>query len=315
MIRCKVSVIICTKDRALLLRNCLKSLLRQDVIKKDTYEIIVVDNKSTDNTREIADSLSREFSNLTYLYEEKIGLSIARNTGIMRAKGEIICFIDDDVIVTKDFIYEINNAFNNYDIDVMAGRAIASWPNNEIPIWYSEKYANVVGQTAFGNKSRFMKKKEFPFGDNMSFRKKIFDMVSFNENLGKKGEDYIYGEEIDLCYKIKKMGYKFYYNSKALIYHVVVENRATKKFFIKSLFGKGLTEGYQKINHQGLSVFFIYLIIKIMFILFSSVKYVIAMTLSLSERKRFKLICSISYRIGYIYFLALENDLKQLRSS
>lgn len=100
-----ISVIIPTYNRAKILKECLYALFRQDLPEKD-YEIIVVDDGSRDDTKQIVASFKKKHQNLTYLSQQNQGQGIARNHGVEKAKGEIVVFIGDDIIVTEEFLTE-----------------------------------------------------------------------------------------------------------------------------------------------------------------------------------------------------------------
>lgn len=310
-IKYKVSVIISTRNRETLLSSCLDSLINQTIVQENSYEIIIVDNGSKDNTKQIASSAKNKFKHIKYIYQGKLGLSKARNTGAFHATGEIICFLDDDTVAVKNYIKEVMKSFSNDNVVCVGGKIVASWPHNTKPNWFNEKFGHVVGQTSFGDKSRFMKKNEFPFGGNIAFRKEVFNKFKgFNESLGRKGNNYITGEEINLCYKLQKKGHEFFYNNEAIMFHIVGKTRATKEFFLTSLFGKGITEGYQKKNNRGILIFFLYLFIKIFLICLSYLKIIL---LPINEEDKFKPKCRVSYNLGYIYFFLLGQSIEDLQ--
>ncbi|MGD8380729.1 MAG: glycosyltransferase, partial [Syntrophobacterales bacterium] len=91
----KISVIVCTYNRAELLGGTLRTLCHQ-TLDTSEYEVIVVDNNSTDNTREVVDEFCRRSSNVRYCFEPQQGLSHARNQGLQEAKGKYVAYIDDD---------------------------------------------------------------------------------------------------------------------------------------------------------------------------------------------------------------------------
>lgn len=306
-----ISFIISTRNRADLLRNCLDALINQDNVEKDSYEIVVVDNGSdTNDTKHVVDSLQGRFKHMKYVYQEKLGLSIARNTGVEYADGDLICFLDDDTIPDKNYIREIIYSFKNHDIACLGGKIVAAWPQGIPPVWFDEKFGDIVGETSFGIESGFMKKDEFPFGGNIAFRKEIFQIFNgFNENLGRKGNNYITGEEMDLCYRLQENGYKFFYNHKAVVFHVVGENRASKKYFLDSTFGKGITLAYLKRNNKSFLIFVSSFFVKLFFVLFS---YITLSLRNLSEKEKFKLKCIISSNLGYFYAVLLGLDLGDL---
>ncbi|MEE8471432.1 MAG: glycosyltransferase family A protein [Dehalococcoidia bacterium] len=92
----RVSAIICTHNRSDYLRQAIQSLADQ-TLPTEQYEVIVVDNGSTDNTRAVVEGFDH-IANLRYVYEPILGLSQARNTGWQNARGEYIAFMDDDAI-------------------------------------------------------------------------------------------------------------------------------------------------------------------------------------------------------------------------
>ncbi len=304
-----LSVIVCTRNRAELLRLCLEALVRQDDVTPDAYEVLVVDNGSTDGTKQVVEAARERFQRVQYLYEARLGLSVARNAGVGRAAGAIVCFVDDDAVASADFVREILLSFEDPAVAGVAGKITASWPDGAAPSWFTPRYENVVAQTSFGETTRWMKRNEFPFGANMSFRRKIFRQLGgFDENLGKRGENNIWGEEIDLCHRMQENGLHFLYNPRSCVNHIVGRSRATKRYFIESIFGKGVTEGYQKLVHRGRLVFAAYLFLKASRLAATSAYYLLAGPF-LSEATRFRLRCAISWYAGYLHFLAVRDDL------
>lgn len=304
-----LSVIVCTRNRAALLRGCLASLL-EGIPSNIKVEVIVVDNGSSDDTRDVVLSFQERFSNLKLVSEMRMGLSIARNMGIKEATGGIICFIDDDVVVEKKYLLEVLSPFRNKDIVCVGGKVIGLWPEGRIPDWFSPKFGHVISETPFGEKSRYMKKNEFPFGCNIAFRKEVFvEVGGFNEMLGKRGDNLIYGEEIDLCHKLQAEHRQFYYHAEALVHHHVSGERATKKYFLNSLFGKGITEGYQKRHNQNLWIFIMFFLVKIVYIFCSEI---VMQFVRLSDKEKFRLQCQISYNMGYLYYALLRSPISNL---
>ena len=131
-----VSVIICTHNRAESLKHTLESLSEMDVPRELEWELIVVDNKSTDTTRAVVEEFARRspFA-VRYVFEPNAGVSYARNTAVTRARGGIIAFTDDDVIVTTEWLREIAAAFRQFDCAGVGGRSIPLWGELERPRW------------------------------------------------------------------------------------------------------------------------------------------------------------------------------------
>ena len=315
MTHARVSIIVSTRNRADQLATCLNALIYQQGPADGRYEIVVVDNDSSDHTKQVVDSLQRQFRHIKYVYEQRLGLSVARNAGVRLSEGEIVCFLDDDTIPCVHYISEIVQPFGHHDVTCVGGKIIASWPDGCPPSWFPAKYGNVVGQTSFGEKSRFMDKHEFPFGGNIAFRREMFEKLGgFDENLGRKGENYLCGEEIDLCYKLQAKRLRFFYNPRATVSHTVGRKRATKSYFVRSVFGKGVTEGHQKLAHRGAFIFTMYLVLKACLLSVTSLLYLSAGTF-LSEAARFQCRCRIAWYAGYLYFLACRDDFGSLSRS
>lgn len=297
----QLSIIISTLNRAFVLRNLLEIFFKQEQAEDISFEIIVVDNGSTDDTASIVELFQGKSPNIKYLYEPRKGLSIARNTGARNAKGEILTFLDDDVVPRNDFVRQVVGSFESFPVDCAGGKITAFWPENKIPDWFNSQFCHVVGQTSFGEDSRCFKKDEFPFGGNISFRKLIFERLGgFSEHLGRVGDNFSVGEEYDLCYRMQKEGGRFYYNAKLEVFHIVGERRASKNYFLKSLLGKGINEGFQKRAHKG---FVHYGICFIRELFFSPVWFFVSFVPIFSSNFRFQSRCSLNWSLGYIYFV------------
>jgi glucosyl-dolichyl phosphate glucuronosyltransferase len=148
-----VSVVVPTYNRALLLGRTLDSLLAQrpDSLR---YEILVVDNCSTDDTREVVKSFTGRFPALRYLFEQRRGVSHARNTGIAAASAPIVALIDDDVEADGTWIDEIRRAFDAQpDIDCIGGRIEGRYAEPP-PAWFTPHHWGPVALQAEKGGSR-----------------------------------------------------------------------------------------------------------------------------------------------------------------
>ena len=125
-----MSVIMSTYNRGALLEDAIRSMLAQHAAITPPFELIVVDNNSTDNTREIVlDRFARVDPRVQYLFESQQGLSYARNAGIRAARAPLVAFIDDDVRAQPDWVAAIARAFDEHpDADVVGGRVLPIWP-------------------------------------------------------------------------------------------------------------------------------------------------------------------------------------------
>src|SRR5947199_4397378 len=174
-----VSVVISTYIRCGLLEWALRALLSQTSADV-TYEILVVDNNSTDQTRPIVQELATQNQEkLKYLFEPKQGLSYGRNTGIAAAKAPIIAFTDDDVRVAADWVWRIKIGFEtNPDIDFLGGRVVPRWPA-EPPPWLIKANWSPLALLDYGDHPFYVDsgKQLCLIGANFAFRRRAFEKV------------------------------------------------------------------------------------------------------------------------------------------
>lgn len=236
-----ISIIICTYNRAQLLKKCIESIL-DNKYNPDKYEIVIVDNNSNDNTKEIAEKFVESNSNINYVVESKVGLSYARNRGIEISKGDIIAFLDDDTSIHDGYLSSIKEFFDKYkDAVCVAGKIIPIWKEPK-PKWFTNSFSSIVGETMYGEKDRKLIYPEMTIGANMVFYKKIFNEVGiFNVELGLKGDKLYLGEETDLCTRIRKKGYNVHYAANVIVDHAVHLSKVDKKYINKRLILEGET--------------------------------------------------------------------------
>lgn len=194
----QASIIIPTYNRAWILKKVIENLSNQ-TFPRDRYETVVVDDGSTDNTEQVVKSIKTSCS-LRYFKKEKKGISYARNYGIKKAKGEIIIFLDSDVLVNRSFVEEHIISHRNQDKVVVRG-VVINTENIDNPA--SEKIKITDMSTAFFATA------------NVSVRKKYLLKVDlFDENFKEYG-----WEDLELGVRLKKEGLKAITNKKALGYH------------------------------------------------------------------------------------------------
>jgi glycosyltransferase involved in cell wall biosynthesis len=135
-----ISVVISTYNRCQMLPGALDSVLDQNA-GGVRYEVIVVDNNSTDSTREVVERyLERENTALKYVFEQKQGVSHARNTGLAHARAPIISFADDDVRVGRDWVASIKKELDEHpEVDFVGGKILPRW-KTQPPAWLNRDH-------------------------------------------------------------------------------------------------------------------------------------------------------------------------------
>lgn len=143
----QISVIVSTYNRCGMLRRTLESLFAESSSGL-RHEIIVVDNNSTDSTRDFIHTLiAQGRSQLRYVFEAKQGVSFARNAGIMSSRAPVVGFVDDDVHVTPGWLTTVNQAFERYpDVDCVGGRILPEWETDPPPWLTREHWAPLAVQ-------------------------------------------------------------------------------------------------------------------------------------------------------------------------
>jgi glycosyltransferase involved in cell wall biosynthesis len=233
----KVSVIIATRNRCNNLKDALTSILDQECDGILDYEILVVDNDSKDKTKEVVESYFQKFNGkLRYLFEPKHGKSYALNAAIKLAKGEILAFTDDDVIVDGQWLLNIDKCFRDYNCDAMGGKVLPLYEVN-IPRWIKDNHIvlqGLVGFHDYGEEIKIYEKyKMFPMlGANMAVKKSCFnDIGYFRTDIGEgKGTK---GEETELFWRLEKSGKNIYYCGRSIVRHKVVRERANLRYIAK----------------------------------------------------------------------------------
>ncbi|MCD2451810.1 glycosyltransferase family 2 protein [Methylicorpusculum oleiharenae] len=234
-----ISIIICTYNRADNLQDCLDCLDAQEISSAFTWEVLLIDNNSSDHTKEfIAQYKANCHYQLRYSFEKKQGLSHARNNGIIESKGNILIFIDDDIRVSKKWLQSIYQTFITYPCDAVGGRIHIESPA-KLPKWITPDMYGFLGHQDFGGQTHPMDGyEEYPFGGNMAVRRSVFERIGlFDTELGRKGtglkkEELFKGEETDFFNRLANVGGKFYYQPDALVLHKILQHQLKPGFFL-----------------------------------------------------------------------------------
>jgi len=230
----KISVAVCTYNRAKLLERCLNSLINQNYDKTE-YEIIVIDNNSSDNTKEVVYKFIETYPDckLRYIFEPIQGLSVARNKAIKETNSEILLFIDDDALADENLLKEHIRIYDEFkNVGCVGGKIDVEFIDGK-PRWLDEKYYSVYGYLNFSDYITEMNSP--PIGTNISFSVNIIKNLNlkFDENLGRKGLNFNGGEETAFCKVLLDNNYKIIYNPYAKVYHIVPYFKTKKSYFRK----------------------------------------------------------------------------------
>ena len=241
-----ISAIICTHNRELYLGAAIDSLLQQDFAD---YEVIVVDNASRDNTREVVES-RLPHPRLKYLYEGVTGLSVARNTGAKQSRGEIIAYLDDDAVASPGWLTALWQAYqNNQHLAIAGGKVTLIWPaGKSAPPWLSDDLASNLGAYDLGDEIVDITNPGLtPRGLNYSLRRTFLEqMGGFDVNLGRVGKNLLSNEELQMTQLALWKNWQVAYLPNALVAHNVAPERLQTSWFLRRSWWQGVSECYRE---------------------------------------------------------------------
>lgn len=241
----RISLVIATYNRAEQLMTTLVSVAAQS-LAPEAWECVVVDNNSTDATRErvAAFGACHPELHIRYIFEREQGLSAARNAGIAASQGDIIAFVDDDERIVPDFLGAYVDLFDSHPEAMAAGGCIiAEYPTGR-PRWMSRFTEQPIANPMnYGATVRLFPKGKIPGGGNMAFRREALVRVGiFDTSLGRTGKSLIGGEESDLFERMATVGIRPYYVPRAVMYHIIPAEKLTREYFQRLCYNTGVSQ-------------------------------------------------------------------------
>ena len=241
----RFSVIFCTYNREKYIYNAMKSIAEQDFSSQD-YEIVLVNNNSTDSTESICNQFQKDYPHIVFRYflETNQGLSYARNRGVAESRGEILVFVDDDATAFDHYLSSIDILFKEHPSVRACGGPIQPVYEVTKPKWLSHYTEQLIGGALYeGDKVKPFRNGRYPGGGNSAFRKEIFDIYGlFNVELGRKGTGLIGAEEKDLYDRLTRGKEQFFYLPQMGIYHYIPEKKLTEAHFRELTYSIGKSE-------------------------------------------------------------------------
>lgn len=240
-----VSIIIPTYNRAESIKYTLDSFLKQTYPQKN-YEIIVCDNNSTDNVKEVISEYVRKYGEkkVRYIFEGRQGVHHARNSAAKIAKGDILYFTDDDMLADPDLLKRLIPIFTyNSKIGCASGRVLPKW-EVEPPQWI-KKYCNnfLLSLIDLGKMTKISRVDIGVYSCHEAIRREAFFMTGgFHPEYVK--DTYFGDGESGLNQDIRKAGWLFAYVGQSKIYHMIPAKRMTQKHINKVLSNTGIAVSY-----------------------------------------------------------------------
>ncbi|OGX24096.1 MAG: hypothetical protein A3D10_06190 [Omnitrophica WOR_2 bacterium RIFCSPHIGHO2_02_FULL_48_11] len=239
-----VSLLICTHNRCESLKDILASLAGQKTDKDFDFEILVVDNASTDETKVAVEFFRGRFnSRLRYLYEPQKGKPHAMNLGIKEAQGDIIAFTDDDCLIEdEEFLSKIAKTFREQGsaIGFIGGKILPKWLGGPAPEWVTQSFMGPLALLDYGSQPFILDKNlaEFKrklfYGANFAFRKEL--LLKY----GGFKVDKTLAQDTDICLRLVHSGEKGLYAPDIRVLHKVPAQRLTSKYFYEWFYKRGI---------------------------------------------------------------------------
>lgn len=233
-----ISVIICCYNSSKRIEETLEFLVAQKCSNPFPWEIIIVDNASTDSTSKTANTFFTRHPGVPFrlVTEGHPGLMNARMRGVRESAYEILLFCDDDNHLEQDYLENAYKLFRKFDNVAIAGG------------WNRPKFSHYPGKWIEANYSALAIEPsprpegfvEWVFGAGMVVRKNVFDKLTQAEIqpmlMGRQGSKQTSGDDAELCHLVRFLGYKIYYTPDLILYHKISQNRLTRSSFIKANF-------------------------------------------------------------------------------
>jgi glycosyltransferase involved in cell wall biosynthesis len=211
------------------------------------WEVLIVDNAGEEATRQVCLTQANRLP-LRYLVHTRPGKSAALNRGLREVAGELILPVDDDILPNSTWLREMWEGARRWpDHVVFGGRVLPQWPSDppdfpSNPIWQRWAFSIYDPSLAEGPNLESL-----PVGPNMAVRRWVFETgVSFNENVGPKGQNYVMGNETDLILQLTGKGYQPVFLPLSLVYHIIRPEQLDHDWLVRRAFRQGRSNTYLK---------------------------------------------------------------------
>jgi glucosyl-dolichyl phosphate glucuronosyltransferase len=292
----KITVILCTFNRCQSLSKALESVAAQILPNSSEWEVLVVDNNSSDQTRELAVDYSHRYpGRFRYLFEPQQGKSHALNRGVHESNGEVLAFMDDDVTVEPTWLSNITAPLQRGTWAGVGGRIVPPLDFSPPPWLALEGDHELGGILALFDKGQEgTELTEAPFGTNMAFRKEIFEKYGlFRPDLGPRPGSEIRGEDTEFGRRVLKGGDRLWYEPSAVVHHAVPATRLQKQYFLHFLYDQGRASIREK-GRRPTILFFLGIVTR------SLRTRMIGWLFALDPKKRFQRKCMVWMTFGQI---------------
>ena len=240
----KVSIIVCTCNRAGALRNTLEALGKLRFPLEWVAELFVVDNGSTDNTASVVERCRLRNMEVRYLFEPRKGQSHARNSGLASARGEVILFTDDDVSPRQDWAIEMMQPLLDGTCDAVTGQITLA--PNLMRDWLSSSHRWWLASSEDAQLRDGIREL---IGANMGFRRSVLERVpAFDTELGPGASGF--ADDTLFGWQLSEAGFRIGYARSAVVIHHLDPSRLRRTAWLSAARGRGRSEAYRRYHWE-----------------------------------------------------------------
>ena len=237
----KIEIAICTWNRARLLKQTLESIAVASIPEEDSKRVIVVNNNSTDDTVNVVRSFESRLS-IKIVDEPRQGHCFSRNCAIQNARGDLLLWTDDDVVVGENWILAYSKAAKANTDEVFWGGPIIPVFEAGKPKWISDNWGKLSGCFAardLGDQSLLFDKATLPYGANFAIRTQVQKQFSFSEDLGRNKRSVLGEDELQMLGRVLAAGEKGSWVPSAKLDHIIDRPRTTPGYVQRYFIGQG----------------------------------------------------------------------------
>jgi glycosyltransferase involved in cell wall biosynthesis len=237
----RIDVAICTWNRCSLLAPTLENLRQIEVPCHVDWQVIVVDNNSTDHTAATLQSFAEHLP-LRTTFEPRPGLSNARNRAVAEATGDYLVWTDDDVLVDRRWLVAYAQAFERWPTAAFFGGPIEPWFEGTPPRWLAEHWPTVAQAFAvrqLGDVPFAFDGSQVPYGANCAFRTDVQRRYPFDPSLGRRPGVSLSGEEAQVMRQMLADGLTGWWVPEARVRHYIPRHRQSLRYLRRIFGGQG----------------------------------------------------------------------------
>ena len=243
-----VSAVVCTHNRVTVLRRALASLAAQ-TLPADRYEIVVVDNASTDATRDLVTRELAGLAQLRYVFEPQLGVSRARNAGWRTARAPLVAYLDDDAVAAPDWLARAVSGFAELEPapGCLGGPVLPIWEAPR-PAWLPDALLAYLTVLELDQGPGPMPRGRFLYGTNSVFpRDRLAEIGGYPAGLGPIGSWHRSGEDTFVQKLLRERGFQLWYDPALRVQHRVPAERLSRRWVLRRLYLEGLSRARQQL--------------------------------------------------------------------